>query len=216
MLAVPLTSCATATSRPSVVCPPAAAYDRGFQARLADEMQRLPRMHSARIPCGTTSSSISPARKRPSNTQEPAWCGKEQVIFRTRRVFNNAAGPASPLPALLETMVRSLAPWAIRASTRWNGMPAVPKPPTRMVEPSAIPDTASSTDAKTLLIIIQALLSTTFHSTSRKGLGRPKSAARRGSSTVLKSAIRLFFTPNTASSFSHGQSGVKICVMRVS
>jgi hypothetical protein len=37
-----LTACATATSRPSVVCPPVAAYDRAFQARLADEIQRLP------------------------------------------------------------------------------------------------------------------------------------------------------------------------------
>jgi len=37
-----LTACATAPSRPSVVCPPVAAYDRAFHARLADEIQRLP------------------------------------------------------------------------------------------------------------------------------------------------------------------------------
>jgi hypothetical protein len=37
-----LTACATAPSKPSVVCPPVAAYDRAFQARLADEIQRLP------------------------------------------------------------------------------------------------------------------------------------------------------------------------------
>jgi hypothetical protein len=37
-----LTACATAPSRPSVVCPPVASYDRAFQARLADEIQRLP------------------------------------------------------------------------------------------------------------------------------------------------------------------------------
>jgi hypothetical protein len=37
-----LTACATAPSRPSVVCPPVAAYDRTFQARLTDEIQRLP------------------------------------------------------------------------------------------------------------------------------------------------------------------------------
>ena len=37
-----LTACATAPSRPSVVCPPVAAYDSAFQARLADEIQRLP------------------------------------------------------------------------------------------------------------------------------------------------------------------------------
>ena len=37
-----LTACATAPSRPSVVCPPVAAYDQTFQARLANEIERLP------------------------------------------------------------------------------------------------------------------------------------------------------------------------------
>jgi hypothetical protein len=37
-----LTACATAPFRPSIVCPPVAAYDRAFQARLAEEIQRLP------------------------------------------------------------------------------------------------------------------------------------------------------------------------------
>ena len=37
-----LTACATAPSRPSIICLPVAAYDRTFQARLADEIQRLP------------------------------------------------------------------------------------------------------------------------------------------------------------------------------
>lgn len=37
-----LTACATAPSRPSVVCPPVATYEQAFQARLAGEMQRLP------------------------------------------------------------------------------------------------------------------------------------------------------------------------------
>ncbi len=37
-----LTACATAPSRPSIVCPPVVTYDRAFQARLADEIQRLP------------------------------------------------------------------------------------------------------------------------------------------------------------------------------
>ena len=37
-----LTACATAPSRPSIVCPPVAAYDRAFQTRLVDEIQRLP------------------------------------------------------------------------------------------------------------------------------------------------------------------------------
>ena len=37
-----LTACATVPSRLSVICPPVAAYNRAFQSRLADEIQRLP------------------------------------------------------------------------------------------------------------------------------------------------------------------------------
>ena len=37
-----LTACATAPSRPSVVCPPVASYDPAFRRRLADEIKRLP------------------------------------------------------------------------------------------------------------------------------------------------------------------------------
>ena len=40
--ALSLTAWATAPSRPVVVCPPVALYDRAFQARLADEIQLLP------------------------------------------------------------------------------------------------------------------------------------------------------------------------------
>lgn len=37
-----LTACATAPSRPPIICPPVTVYDRAFQSRLADEIQRLP------------------------------------------------------------------------------------------------------------------------------------------------------------------------------
>lgn len=37
-----LAACATAPSRPSVVCPPVVAYNGAFQARLANEIERLP------------------------------------------------------------------------------------------------------------------------------------------------------------------------------
>ena len=37
-----LTACATAPSRPSVVCPPVTSYERAFQRRLADEIKRMP------------------------------------------------------------------------------------------------------------------------------------------------------------------------------
>ena len=52
-------------------------------------------MRHARLPCGTSSSSISPARYSASNTYESDWRGKEQMIFFTRRAFSSAASPVS-------------------------------------------------------------------------------------------------------------------------
>ena len=37
-----INGCGTEPSRHAVVCPPIFAYDRAFQAQLADEIQRLP------------------------------------------------------------------------------------------------------------------------------------------------------------------------------
>ena len=51
------------------------------------------RMRSARFPCGTSSSSILPARYRPSKTCESVWRGNEQMILRTRPVLSSAARP---------------------------------------------------------------------------------------------------------------------------
>ena len=42
------------------------------------------RIRSARLPCGTSSRSIFPARYRPSNTHESVCRGNEQIILRTR------------------------------------------------------------------------------------------------------------------------------------
>ena len=94
------------------------------------------RMRSARLPCGTSSSSSLPLRYRPSNTCESAWRGNEQMILRTRPAFSSAARPVSPLPALLLTIVRSRAPCAISASISSFGWPAPPKPPIITVAPS--------------------------------------------------------------------------------
>src|SRR5690606_18417962 len=94
------------------------------------------RIRSARLPCGTSSSSILPARYRASNTWESDWRGNEHTIFLTRPAANRAARPVSPLPALLLTMTRSLAPWSSRASISSRGWPARPKPPTMMEAPS--------------------------------------------------------------------------------
>jgi hypothetical protein len=85
-------------------------------------------------------------RYRPSNTHESVWRGKEQRIFLTLFVFSSAARPASALPALLLTIVRSFAEWPINASTSSEGMPALPKPPIRIVAPSRMSATAASND----------------------------------------------------------------------
>ena len=79
------------------------------------------RMRSARLPCGTTSSSTLPARYSPSNTYESVWRGNEQITLRTRPAASSAASPVSPLPALLLTIVRSVAPWSISASISVDG-----------------------------------------------------------------------------------------------
>src|SRR6476659_441326 len=72
------------------------------------------------------------------------------MIFFTRRLWSSAANPVSPFPALLLTMVRSRAPCSMRASIRWDGMPADPNPPIMTVEPWAMPATTASGDSKTL------------------------------------------------------------------
>src|SRR6516165_7675902 len=59
----------------------------------------------------------------------------------------------------------------------------------------------------------EACASTKFHSTVLNGFGIPSASACLESSTSLKSAMRLSLTPNTASSWSHGQSGAKMCVV---
>ena len=40
IVSLSLTACATAPSRPPVLCPPVAAYDRAFHARIAEEIER--------------------------------------------------------------------------------------------------------------------------------------------------------------------------------
>src|SRR5690606_19892363 len=80
--------------------------------------------------------------------------GKEQMILRTRRALSSAANPTSPLPALLFTIVRSFAPWSIRASINSLGMPATPKPPIMIVAPSKMSATAAEGEPTVLSIIV--------------------------------------------------------------
>ena len=67
-------------------------------------------MRSARLPWGTTSSATFPARYKPANTYESACRGKEQITLVTRTGGQQRGRPVSPLPALLPTIVRSVAP----------------------------------------------------------------------------------------------------------
>ena len=96
---------------------------------------------------------MRPVRKRPSKTQESDWRGNEQIIFRTLPLARRAASPESPLPALFDTTTRSRAPWRMSASIRSTGMPAIPKPLIRTVEPSSTPATAWSVSSTTTAFV---------------------------------------------------------------
>ena len=74
------------------------------------------------------------------------------MILRTRPAASSAARPVSPLPALLFTIVRSLAPWAMSASMSSTGWPARPKPPIMTVAPSGMPATAVAASGTVLSI----------------------------------------------------------------
>src|SRR5262245_17188422 len=112
------------------------------------------RMRSARLPCGTSSNSILPARYKASKMCESTWRGNEHRILRTRLALSRAASPVSPLPALLLTMVRSFAPCAVSPSISSAGIPAGPKPPIKIVAPSCTSASASATDETVLLIMV--------------------------------------------------------------
>src|SRR5690606_23455715 len=100
---------------------------------------------SASVPCGTSSSSISPARYLSVKARGSEDLGKEQIIFLTMPASIIAAMPMRPLPALLLITVRFFGPLSIRAWMSSMGAPEPPKPPIMMVAPSLISDTASAT-----------------------------------------------------------------------
>src|SRR3546814_491920 len=74
------------------------------------------RMRSARLPCGTSSSSTLPLRYRPSKICESTWRGNEQMILRTRPAPSSAASPVLPLPALVLMVVRAFVPFFRRGA----------------------------------------------------------------------------------------------------
>ena len=58
-------------------------------------------MRSARLPCGTSSSSISPARYSPSKTWESTCRGKEQMILRTRPACEQRGQPGGAVAGVV-------------------------------------------------------------------------------------------------------------------
>src|SRR6476646_3605297 len=76
------------------------------------------------------------------------------MTLRTRPAASRAESPVSPLPALLLTIVRSVAPCSMSASIRRVGIPAMPNPPTRTVAPSSIPATASAASSQIVVRLI--------------------------------------------------------------
>src|SRR5262249_44262768 len=94
---------------------------------------------------------------------ESACRGNEHRILRTRFAWMSAASPVSPLPALLLTMVRSLAPCAISASMSAAGIPALPKPWIITVAPSGTSASAASGLATILSIIGAVDYGTALH-----------------------------------------------------
>jgi hypothetical protein len=86
----------------------------------------------------------------------------------TRPALISAARPTSPLPVLLFTTVRPVAPWSINAWINSIGLPASPNPPIITVTPSGMSATAAAGLSTVLLIIGQSApvdTSTTFFST---------------------------------------------------
>ena len=76
---------------------------------------------------------------------------------RTRPARSSAAMPRSAVPALLATIVRSVAPCCTSACSSTVGTPDSPNPPTRTVAPSWTPATASRAVATRLSITLRVL-----------------------------------------------------------
>src|SRR5436309_9231311 len=106
------------------------------------------RILSANVPCGFSSTSISPARNIFSKTLfSPTYVA---IIFLTCRLWSRNVMPKSLVPALLLITVRFFAPCWRRAAIRFSGIPHRPKPETMMEAPSGMSRTASAASLTTL------------------------------------------------------------------
>ena len=106
------------------------------------------RIRSARVPCGVSSTSSSPARYcRANSLFSPTY---DDTIRRSRFSISSRPRPQSSTPQLLEIASRSVAPWVSRASMSTDGMPHRPKPPTARVAPEPMSSTAAAALPTTL------------------------------------------------------------------
>ncbi len=118
------------------------------------------RMRSASVPCGTSSSSIAPARYFSVKARGSDVRGNEQTIFRTMPWSIMAAMPTRPVPALLLMTVRPFGlPVARKRSiSAWinsTGEPEPPNPPIITVASSGMSAIASAS-VGTLLSIVSS------------------------------------------------------------
>src|SRR5512133_2094649 len=134
------------------------------------------RMRSASVPCGTRSTSSSPARYWRSNSLfSPTY---DATIFRICFAFSRTPRPRSVVPQLFETSVRSFTRFRCSAAMRFSGFPHRPNPETMIVAPSGMSATAASAEATSLSI--RGLLA--LHH-ERHGL--PAADAERGEAALL-------------------------------
>ena len=104
------------------------------------------RMRSARVPCGTSSSSTSPAwycRSKRLWRPPEARIAKLAITVASCR-SSHSSSSLSPSPMLFAIAVSPRVPRRCSARIRFDGEPAETKPPTITVAPSSTPSSAAS------------------------------------------------------------------------
>src|SRR4051794_3102424 len=141
-------------SPPSATCvpTPAGVKNAGMPAPPA-------RSRSAKVPCGTNSTSSSPDRNCRSNSLfSPTY---DPVVRRILLADSSIPRPHSSTPQLLLTVSSSSTPAASSASISAVGMPQRPKPPTASEAPLGMSATASAALPTTLSICCPSVLQAT-------------------------------------------------------
>ena len=111
------------------------------------------------------------ARRRPTS---PSAAGTSRSPCAPGPSASSAASPVSPLPALLLTTVRSVAPCRISASISATGIPARPKPPTSTVD--AVRDVGDRL-VRPVVAERRSRVTTTFSSTTASAWPTPMQIA---------------------------------------